>query len=145
MTASTPRRVRSPCQSGTGLPPARATARLASVSSSDPGKVTMPILNVNAGLGAGTRACTQATGSARVPERPAFQVGERRAVAPLAPLEQLHDCPAAAPGVQADVVYAGPHDREPAARLGELRHVAGACATAKQAGRTHRRAPQVAA
>src|SRR5690242_101263 len=43
MTASTPRRSRSACQSGTGSAPAYRTARAASVSSSDPGNVTTPI------------------------------------------------------------------------------------------------------
>src|SRR5215475_6390787 len=43
MTASTPPRSRSACQSGTGSAPAYRTARAASVSSSDPGNVTTPI------------------------------------------------------------------------------------------------------
>src|SRR6202044_4095702 len=43
MTASTPRRSRSACHSGTGSAPAYRTARAASVSSSDPGNVTTPI------------------------------------------------------------------------------------------------------
>src|SRR5262245_58209114 len=43
MTASTPRRSRSACHSGTGSAPAYRTARAASVSSSEPGNVTTPI------------------------------------------------------------------------------------------------------
>src|SRR5689334_19502029 len=43
MTASTPLRSWSPCQSATGSPPASRTARRASTSSSEPGKVTTPI------------------------------------------------------------------------------------------------------
>src|SRR5206468_4048987 len=43
MTASTPWRSWSPCHSATGSPPASRTARRASMSSSEPGKVTTPI------------------------------------------------------------------------------------------------------
>src|SRR5881397_960005 len=46
MTASTPRRSRSACHSGTPSPPMSATARSASRSSRDPGNVTTPTRGV---------------------------------------------------------------------------------------------------
>src|SRR6185437_6394045 len=63
MTAARPRRSRSPCQSGTGWPPARVTARAASTSSSDPGKVMTPTRAVMSVLAAGERGevCLQIT------------------------------------------------------------------------------------
>src|SRR5262245_13226873 len=82
--------------------------------------------------------------SAGVPERPAFEIRERGAVAPLAPLEQLHDGPPSRTAVQVHVVDARPHDRQAPAGLGDLRDVAGPAPAAEQAGRTHRRAPDAA-
>src|SRR5580693_5732909 len=123
MTASTPRRPRSPCQSGTASAPARRTARAASRSSSDPGKLTTPIRAVT-----GVLPRTQATGyrrgdgSAGVGE---FAVGkfvaepvrERGTRAPGQALVQGDDGPVLGPAGHAHVIDAGPHDVDPPPRL----------------------------
>src|SRR6185437_3304172 len=122
MTASTPRRSRSACQSGTGSAPAYRTARAASVSSSDPGNVTTPIrtrevypqavspqetsqVRHYGRSGTGQRDGLSGTGQRG---RPVDALGE-------------HDAGATARrGAQGHLVRVGPHDRETAAGLGEV-------------------------
>src|ERR1700722_12873121 len=88
MTASTPRRSASACQSGTGVPPASRTARLASVSSSDPGKVTIPTLRVT-GMLAGYLVPDPRL--ADVLQLPRAEAGQRCVIPELNPFPQLND------------------------------------------------------
>src|SRR4249920_3720892 len=107
MTASAPRRSRSPCQSATGSAPASRTARAASLSSSDPGKVMTPIRT----HAAYSLARETLTGRA-----------QRGVLRPADALAHDHDRAVPGTAVQGDVVHAGPHDGQAAARLGQLRH-----------------------
>src|ERR1700743_1106798 len=105
MTASTPRRSWSACQSGTGSAPAYRTARAASVSSSDPGNVTTPIRT--------SHELTWADGPKSAVGSP---LGLGRAAQGRLPPDSLveHDAGATARRrTQGDPVDAGPHDREP--------------------------------
>src|SRR5580693_4622592 len=122
MTAARPRRSVSPCQSATGSAPARVTARAASASSSDPGKVMTPTRAVMSILAAGRARVVLPAGyraavsgeSARVPQL-AFQ--PERVVPPRHPLLQRDDGAQSGPAAQRHIVHAGPHDGQAAAGL----------------------------
>lgn len=79
---------------------------------------------------------------ADVSELQACQVGERCTVTPLAPLEEFDDSAVATSGTQADIVYAGSHDRHSASRLGKPADIGGPASTAEQSGRPDRRPAQ---
>src|SRR5215472_8320085 len=119
MTASTPRRLASACQSSTASAPACRTARRASRSSSEPGKVTTPIRAVMSVLACGG-TWSQATWSAGVPEFRAGPERERRVVPPRDSLLERHYGALTGTALHGHVVNAGLHDRESAPRLRQV-------------------------
>src|ERR1700722_10103253 len=132
MTASPRRRLASACQSGTGVPPASRTARLASVSSSDPGKVTIPTLQVT-GMLAGYLVPDPR--SAGILQLPPADAGQRRVIPELNSFPQLNDGTQARSAAQRYIIDAGLHDRQAAAGLRQLANVGGADPALQHRGR----------
>src|SRR5215831_19317310 len=119
MTASTPCRLASACQSSTGSAPACRTARRASRSSSEPGKVTTPIRAVMSVLACGG-TCWQVTCSASVPEFRAGPQRQRRVLAPRDSLLQRNHGALTGAVLHGHVIDAGSHDRKSAPGLGQV-------------------------